>query len=219
MPEPTVAAPPARRGRPPADLAHRAATRLAVSRVAVRLFREHGLADTSGEQIAAAAGISTRTLWRYFRTKESCVEPLLRLTVDAYVAALRGWPRNRGLAEHLRAAYRLPPQAEPEDATLVREAIRMATTDPALRAIWLLVHDGAEPVLGAVLAERYGTNKDTLEVRVQAAAINAAQRLSIEEVAASPEPMEALRAHRDHLAQAVGAVVQGVGTPPRGVVR
>ena len=48
-----------------------------ISRHAVRLFTEQGVAATSGEQIAQAAGVSERTFWRYFPHKESCVEPLL----------------------------------------------------------------------------------------------------------------------------------------------
>ncbi|RYE73640.1 MAG: TetR family transcriptional regulator, partial [Hyphomicrobiales bacterium] len=51
-------------------------TRLELSRHAARLFLERGVADTTGDDIAAAAGVATRTLWRHFRSKESAVEPL-----------------------------------------------------------------------------------------------------------------------------------------------
>ncbi|MGH3147342.1 MAG: helix-turn-helix domain-containing protein, partial [Rubrobacter sp.] len=46
--------------------------RMEISREAARLFWEQGVADTTGEQIADAVGLSVRTIWRYFRNKESC---------------------------------------------------------------------------------------------------------------------------------------------------
>ena len=79
--------------------------RLDLSRHAVRLFAEQGVAATSGEQIAQAAGVSERTFWRYFPHKESCVEPLLTKMVDAFCAVLHDWPRELELIDHLREAY------------------------------------------------------------------------------------------------------------------
>ena len=46
-----------------------AEARLAVSRHACALFWERGVPGTSGDDIASAAGLSTRTIWRYFRTQ------------------------------------------------------------------------------------------------------------------------------------------------------
>ena len=68
---------PGRTGRPPLTERRKTETRLEVARAAVGLFLAKGVADTSAEEIAEAAGISSRTLWRYFPTKDSCVTPLL----------------------------------------------------------------------------------------------------------------------------------------------
>jgi AcrR family transcriptional regulator len=48
---------------------------LQIAQAAVRLFERRGLAATTVEMIAAAAGISPRTFFRYFDTKESAAFP------------------------------------------------------------------------------------------------------------------------------------------------
>jgi AcrR family transcriptional regulator len=48
-------------------------TRLALRRVAVQLFKEQGFVETTVEQIAAQAGVSTRTFFNYFATKDEAV--------------------------------------------------------------------------------------------------------------------------------------------------
>src|SRR5690242_4515714 len=92
---------PGRLGRPPLSEWRKAATRLAIARVAVDRFTAKGVAATSAEEIAGAVGISVRTLWRYFPTKESCVMPLLTAGIEATAAALRCWPPRRPVAELL----------------------------------------------------------------------------------------------------------------------
>jgi AcrR family transcriptional regulator len=48
---------------------------LEIAQAAVRLFEKRGLAATTVEMIAAEAGISPRTFFRYFDTKESAAFP------------------------------------------------------------------------------------------------------------------------------------------------
>lgn len=173
------------RGRRPMSDRRRWLQQLEIAREAVRLFREQGVAATSGEQIAEGVGLSARTLWRYFRTKESCVEPLLALTSDAFVDTLRRWPADRTLSEHLVADHRLPESAAPGDGEAALAVVALSRHEPALRAIWLVVHERAEPVLAEVIADRLGRSPDELAVRVQAATLAAALRITTEDYAAA----------------------------------
>src|SRR5690606_13681322 len=93
-----------------------AQARLRVSRHACELFWEKGVAATTGDDIAAAAGLSTRTIWRYFRTKESCVEPVLALSAKRFIALAQRWPDELSLAEHMAADMVRNPLTEQEIA-------------------------------------------------------------------------------------------------------
>jgi AcrR family transcriptional regulator len=197
-----------RRGRPPMSEQGRRAQRLAVSRAAVRLFRDRGLTATSGADVARAAGISERTLWRLFRTKESLVEPLLSVSIEGFRDVLRSWPAGAELTAHLREAYPLAP-GEPDDGTEeVLAVVRMTRDTPALRAVWLVLQEQAEPTLAAVLAPRVGLDPDSAQVRLLAATVNAAFRVVTDEVAAGTgreATADALAAHRELLAEALRA--------------
>ncbi|GGU32772.1 TetR family transcriptional regulator [Lentzea flava] len=190
--------------------------RLDISRHAVRLFAEQGVAATSGEQIAQAAGVSERTFWRYFPHKESCVEPLLTKMVDAFCVVLRAWPPERELIDHLRDAYSpVLDTASDDDVDAVLAVVRLTHDEPALRAAYLVLRERAEHALADVLAERMGLPADSIDVRVRAAAASAVLRVATDDVArasANGITAEALNGHREHMATAVSQIL-GASTP------
>lgn len=203
------------RGRRPMTDRQRDRLRLEISRVAVRLFREHGVAATSGERIAAEVGLSGRTLWRYFRTKESCVEPVLVRGVDGFVETLRGWPVDRSLDEHLLQA---PRAADPEadaDGEAALAVIAMSRAEPALRAVWLVVHERAESTLADLVAEHTGRAPDDLTVRVRATALAGALRIAGEDLAVAFLDGDASVDPAVRLTEAVRAVTRGVDDDTR----
>ncbi|OMB98180.1 TetR family transcriptional regulator [Mycobacterium sp. NS-7484] len=158
--------------------------RLAVSRQACRLFWERGVAGTSGDDIAAAAGLSTRTIWRYFRAKESCVEPVLAKSADRFIDILNRWPHDLSLAEHLAAdgvSHPLSPQDVEDEVSAMRIAT-MTGSEPALRTAYLMVHDRMEQGFIPVIAERLHLATDDLTVRLCAAAVTGAFRVVDEDV-------------------------------------
>lgn len=114
----------------------KAQTRQRLQEQALRLFLERGYEATTVEQIAAAAGVSHMTFFRYFPTKEDAVlsdsyDPLL-------VAAIRARPRTEDPVTRVRTAVRDglgAIYAIDRDALLVR--VRLTLRTPALRArLW-----------------------------------------------------------------------------------
>jgi AcrR family transcriptional regulator len=206
-----------RRGRPPVSEQGRRRQQLEISREAVRLFQTHGIANTSGAEIARACGVSERTLWRLFRTKESCVEPLLTQALDGFRAVLRSWPPGVELAEHLRAAYTFVPESSPADMDAVLAVVRMTHDVPALRAVWLVLQEHAEPTIAEVLGPRTGLPAGAPEVRVLAATVNAALRVVTDDFAwaavdgVTPRDIDR---HRRRLAETLRAATRVPAPPP-----
>ncbi|MBP5977439.1 TetR family transcriptional regulator, partial [Brasilonema sp. CT11] len=161
--------------------------RLEISREAARLFWEHGVAATSGEQIANAVGISVRTLWRYFRNKENCAEPVLAQDVEEFVAVLRRWPREVSLEDHLvEWATNRPKDTDQRvyDQAVIKMTV-LAEKEPDLRAALLMTNDRIERELVEIIADRLRRPTDDLEVRLHAAAATAVVRVISEDVCAA----------------------------------
>lgn len=176
------------RGRGGMSEQRRRRVRLEISREAARLFWAQGVDGTSGDQIAEAVGLSTRTIWRHFRSKESCAEPIIAQSVEWELATLRSWPAHRSLEEHFAVeAQRLVSgisPAEQADTVLGIKMIRLADTEPALRTAWLMACDQVEHELAAVIGTRIGLPPDDVRVRLHAASAAAALRVINENVGA-----------------------------------
>ncbi|PUB20210.1 TetR family transcriptional regulator [Promicromonospora sp. AC04] len=188
-------------GPPTAPLSPRLArARMAVSRHAAALFWERGVAATSGDDIAEAAGVSPRSVWRYFRSKESCVEPLLAASVYRFMAALDRWPLGSSLEEFLLAELSDDPSSpeQIEDDLSALRMIALAATEPAIRSAWLMVCDEAERQLVTVVARRLDLTTTNPQVRVCAAAATAAVRVVNEDIS-----IAALRDHQQFTAAEV----------------
>ncbi|MEU0990318.1 helix-turn-helix domain-containing protein [Streptomyces sp. NPDC005953] len=204
----------------------RARLRLEISREAARLFWEQGVAGTSGDQIAEAVGLSTRTIWRHFRSKESCAEPIVMQGVVTLLGVLRDWPQESSLEEHLteeltklRLGHKVPP-VDPADEMLAMKMIRLADTEPAIRTAWLMACDHTEHELGMIIAARLRRPATDLDVRLHAATAASVLRVLDEHLGAAilagddlEEFMDVPAAARRY-AQAIRAATGGaVGDP------
>ncbi|MGW5097108.1 TetR family transcriptional regulator [Streptomyces nodosus] len=170
----------------------KAGTRRDLARAACRLFAERGADATTAEEIARQAGVGLRTFYRYFRTREDAVEPMLADGAHRWLALIPGGSEE-GLPgpEALREVAVTAPTPEDADATeamrLTGGLLRAADDDPALRTVWARINLDAEHRLVAVLAERAGPEADPLTVRMLAAGAAGAIRVAVEQWSARPD--------------------------------
>ncbi|MBS2536230.1 TetR family transcriptional regulator [Catenulispora sp. NF23] len=168
MGEEQHAAQPARRGgRPPLTESRKDEIRLEIAIAAVRLFTEQGLDGTSVAQIADAAGIATRTLWRYFPSKEACAGPLLSFGLDRFTSYVRDWPTDLPLAGAADDT-RWFSDASPTRLLLVIDLFRLTQAEPTLDQVWIRCYSDAVAPLAVVLGERLGLPADDLRIKVKA---------------------------------------------------
>lgn len=177
---------PSKRGGGKMSEQRRHRVRLEISREASRLFWKQGVDATTGDQIAKVLGLSTRTIWRHFRSKESCAEPIVMESVEWELSTLRNWPRELSLEEHFAAETTRHGQeasaVEMTDIALAMRMIHLADKEPALRTAWLMACDQVEREMAQVFAERLELLADDLDVRLHAAAASAALRVINEDI-------------------------------------
>ncbi|MFF5372762.1 TetR/AcrR family transcriptional regulator [Streptomyces sp. NPDC013187] len=112
----------------------RATVQAEVTDVALRLFTEQGFDGTTVDQIAAEAGLSRASLFRYFGTKEDIVLVGLEDTGRQIAEALTARPDGERPWEALRRAFDIlirMNEAAPEQTL---SYLRMLQETPSLRA-------------------------------------------------------------------------------------
>lgn len=135
-------------------------TRAQISHVGLALFTRQGFDQTGVEELAAAAGISRRTLFRYFPSKSDVPwgdfdAELLRMR--SFLAAL---PPSTPLAEGLRLALLDFNTFPPEEGPWHRQRMALLFGVPALQAHSTLMYAGWRRVVAEHVAERTGAQPD-----------------------------------------------------------
>jgi AcrR family transcriptional regulator len=145
-------------------------TRTSIQKEAMRLFLEKGYEATTIEEIAAAAEISPSTFFNYFPSKEDVVfqdelDPLILAAFDAQ-------PPELGPVAALRNAMRIVfKDLSLEQEDLMRQRIRMMTSEPELRATMLNQFAELVDQIAQLLATRVGRGADDFALRNLAGAL------------------------------------------------
>jgi AcrR family transcriptional regulator len=148
----------------------KARTKATIQREALRLFSEHGYAETSVEQIAAAAEVSPSTFFRYFPTKE---EVVLSEFIDSRTIELfRSAPAELSPTAALRHAIdALTTEVSEEDLELESLRNELIQQVPELRRG--LMAELLRPIqmMSEVIAERLGLSPDDEDAAIFAGAL------------------------------------------------
>lgn len=188
-------------------------TRLVLALAAFDLATEHGLANVRIPQIAAAVGVSPRTVNNYFPSKEAAIVWPATLRAVGLADSLAGRPAEEPLADAIVAAVAgqagnseiagLPPGWLEEFRALV-------AAEPALHGEYLKAAAAAEPALADAIARRAGIPAGQLESQVLAAAAIAAERAAVLHWARTMAPRSSLA---DTVRTAVAMAVRCLAGP------
>jgi mycofactocin system transcriptional regulator len=115
-----------RRGRPPST------SRRELRLIALRLFAEHGFDSTTIEQVAAEAGVSERTFFRYFTTKASVLWSEFETEVETIRATLGAVADDVPMMDAIRGAVVAANHYHADDVPEMRLRMHLIATVPAL---------------------------------------------------------------------------------------
>jgi len=145
-----------RRGRPPGT------SRRKLELIALRLFTEQGFDVTPIEQIAAEAGVSRRTFFRYFGSKSAVLWGEFDAEVEAIRAALAAVPDTVPMMDAIRRAVVAANHYRAEDVPELRARMNLIISVPALQASAAVHYDAWERAITDFAATRTGGPPDSL---------------------------------------------------------
>ncbi|ONI84735.1 TetR family transcriptional regulator [Saccharothrix sp. ALI-22-I] len=135
------------------------ATRTALADAALRLCVEHGLDGVTVEQVANDAGVSLRTFFNYFSSKEEAVVAGDAATAAAFVQTFAGRPESEPVLQALHRALveTVPDRIDPERVA----QLRVLRRTPALLPHQIAAFVARERELAAAVAARVGLDPAT----------------------------------------------------------
>jgi mycofactocin system transcriptional regulator len=142
--------PPARRGRPPGTSAR------ALELIALELFSARGFEDTTIDQIAAAAGVSKRTFFRYFDSKTSVLWNAFDAEVEHIRRVLAGMSPDLSVMDAVRLAVLEVNHYRAEDVPELRIRMSLVGSVPELAAAAAVHYDAWEQAVIDFVARRAG---------------------------------------------------------------
>jgi mycofactocin system transcriptional regulator len=144
------------RGRP------RETSARALELVALDLFAAQGFAQTSVEQIAAGAGVSKRTFFRYFESKTAVLWHEFDNEVEELRVAFAAVPGRKPLMTAIREVVVSVNRYRAEDVPELRTRMKLIGSDPALEASAAVRYDAWERAVSEFAAKRLGEPADSL---------------------------------------------------------
>ncbi|MCR6482865.1 mycofactocin system transcriptional regulator [Amycolatopsis sp. OK19-0408] len=145
-----------RRGRPPGTSARE------LEVVALRLFSERGFHRTTVDDIAAAAGVSRRTFFRYYDAKSDVLWNEFDNEVQALQKLLADAPDELPVLDAVREAVLAANHYRAEDVPELRMRMHLINTVTELGASAVVHYDAWERAISAYVGRRTGQPADSL---------------------------------------------------------
>ena len=139
---------------PPLRENHKARTRQALHEAALKLFAAQGYDTTTIDDIAARAGVSTRTFFRYFPTKESVLFVQERRWGESFAEAFTRQPATTNDVDALRETF--IELAAQQTRTRLRLYFKASASSPTLRGQAVEEQQVEHDLVGALVAARRG---------------------------------------------------------------
>ena len=159
MPRQRRTPPPPKAPRPlPLPQRKRQLVRQEIARAAWLLFAERGYEDTTVAEIARAAGISRRSFFRYFSSKEDVVIGTSDALAEDVLAAFARRPAAEPPLVAIERALRPAIETRLADADESRAIIRLLRESRTLRRALLERHARLEERLALLIAVRTGAD-------------------------------------------------------------
>ncbi len=185
-------------------------TRRELIRAAMRLFEERGYEETTVAEIASAAGVSTKTFFNYFASKDEVLFPHLSRRIDAAVALIERRGPDDQMAEVLVAAMQhmlADALTEEVDGGLAAVRLPMIMSVPAVQAATLHRYFMAETQLARALQRAYS---DTLDPAAAAAVIGSVMGAAIAAALVCLQDGDTAEQLRGAVERAIGIAIRGV---------
>jgi AcrR family transcriptional regulator len=142
---------------------------LEVEAVALGLFEARGFGEVTVDDIAEEAGISVRTFYRYFPTKEDVLQSRIDQRAATLRAALAARPADEPALQALRIAY--AQAVSTEDAELRRRWTSVVAATPnVLKGVLGGILLKTQRVIAEFFAARFDVPSDSLGPTMLAAA-------------------------------------------------
>ncbi|GAA1105761.1 TetR/AcrR family transcriptional regulator [Nocardiopsis composta] len=161
------------------------ATRRSLQRAAVRLVLERGLDQVTVDDIAAEVGVSTRTFFNYFGSKDEALigDGPPRASDEGRAVFIAGGPTGDPIAD-LRAYLGSFLDDAPEGYRSTMADLRMRKClvhrEPSLMPLMMARFAEAEQAITADMAARLGTGPDDLRPRLGALLASTLMRFTMQ---------------------------------------
>ncbi len=195
-------------------------TRELIAETARRLFRERGFDVVTVDEVALEAGVSRKTVFNYFATKEDLFFSGLELFEERLLAAIR----DRDPAESILAAFErfvmgssgLLAAEDPDAGERLRAINQRIAESPALVAREQRIYAGYTDALAALIAEQTRARPDDVRPWIAANAMIGLHRALVDYVrrrvlAGGTDRQRIARGVRTQARKAMPLLEQGLG--------